>query len=482
MSNFYPNLYTATTPAAVFAPGTGGTLNYNAISTTAPYLGTSPNPILTAPVYENGIGISGQNGISPDLVKNHWLAFGPRLGFAYDLTGNGKTVIRGGYGLMYERMQGNDMYNAGPNQPFSGNIGTFNNVILGTPLVSIGGTANAVGIPVGSITGLDANNYKLPLSSQFSLGIQHTIGKSVFSASYVGTQNRHQNYYTNINLPAQSDLATLVANTGIYNGAVPYLGYNQIAMAQDEANGEYNSLQLSMRGSVKTDLTYQLGYTYSHTNDTSTNPGGSGADLSTVSNPYAGWKYDWGPGAYDHRQVVFANFVYQIPLLKHSDNHLAKTMVGGWELSGIVTAESGAPINLGVSGTTLCGTLGGLDCTVRPDFSGSISYPHTVNEWFSTTPFTAPATDAFGTLGHNALRGPGRDNWNLSLFKNFVFSESRGSSLQFRAEFFNIWNHTQFQGDGINGGIGLNVGAGNFGEITSAYDPREIQLALKLIF
>ena len=110
-------------------------------------------------------------------------------------------------------------------------------------------------------------------------------------------------------------------------------------MASNEGNGDYNSIQLAMRGTVKTDLTYQLGYTYAHSNDPSTNATGSGGDLQAVSNPYAGWKYDFGPSAFDRRNVFFANFVYQIPFLKNSENKLLKATVGGWEISGVVTAE-----------------------------------------------------------------------------------------------------------------------------------------------
>ena len=125
----------------------------------------------------------------------------------------------------------------------------------------------------------------------------------------------------------------------------------------------------------------------------------------------------------------------------------------------------------------------------RPYVTGSISYPKTASQWFNPAVFSAPpctlggpGADCYGNLGFDALRGPGRDNWNLSLFKNFVISESRGSRLELRVETFNTWNHTQFQGDANNGGISVNQGAGNFGAVTSAFDPREFQFGLKLFF
>src|SRR5207253_6558237 len=112
MGNFYPSLYDNAKTAVMLSDGT--------VSPLSPGLGTSPNPILAGvQLYLNGIGIPGQNGVPQGLVNNHWAAFGPRLGFAYDVSGNAKTVVRGGFGIMYERIQGNDMYDAGPNIPFS---------------------------------------------------------------------------------------------------------------------------------------------------------------------------------------------------------------------------------------------------------------------------------------------------------------------------------------------------------------------------
>ncbi len=486
MANFYPGLYNPAN-AGIFALNADGTTNYNVLSPLSPGLGTSPNPIITGPVYVNGIAICGE-GVPKGCVNNSWWNFQPRLGFAYDLRGDGKTVIRGGYGLMNERIQGNDVYDNAGTPPLAASV-AFSGVSLDNPKTTLqtGSTSTAASIPVSTITGLDKNNYRAPLTSQFSLGMQQALGKSVLSVSYVGTQNRHQNYFTEINLPDQSLLplfATSQTARSAYNASLPYQGYSNIRLAQNESNGDYNGLQVSMRGSVvSSDLTYQLGYTYSHANDVSTS-GNSAGDLGNISDPYAGWRYDYGRSNFDHRQIFFVNFVYNIPLLKHSDNKLLKTTLGGWEISGIVTAESGAPINIGIVGAdggTQFVTTG--NSANRPDVtSGSGGDPHTQAQWFNTSIYSDPAPGTWGNAPRNSVEGPGRDNWNVSFFKNFMFSESRGSNLQFRAEFFNIWNHTQWQADSVNNGINNTFGAGGFGSITSAYDPRIIQLALKLYF
>ncbi len=485
MANFYPGLYNANN-AAVFATNPDESINYNIISPDSPGLGPSPDPILAGlDFYTNGIAICGK-GAPKGCVNDSWKNFGPRLGFAYDLFGTGKTVIRGGYGIMYERVQGNDVYNNAGTVPLAASI-NFSNVLLADPTTGVAG-GNSVGIPVNNITGLDQPNYRAPMSTQFSLGVQQALGKSVLSVAYVGTQNRHQSYNTEINLPAFSALPALQADNTTYNAAVPYPGYKSIRMSRNESNGDYNGLQVSMRGSLlSNDLTYQLGYTYSHTNDAQTN-GSSAGDLGTVSNPYAGWKYDFGPSPYDHRQIFFANFVYDIPFMKHSDNKMAKTLIGGWEVSGIITVTSGAPMNIGLSGGNVCSVV--PNCTNRPDTTGKGHDPHTIAEWFDTSIYSTPAAGLWGNTPKDSVYGPGRHNWNLSLFKNFVFSEARGSNLQLRAEFFNIWNHTQLRADTNSGGYNGNLNAGesfgnftnHFGQITNTFDPRIIQLAAKFTF
>jgi len=234
---------------------------------------------------------------------------------------------------------------------------------------------------------------------------------------------------------------------------------------------------------VTRDLQLQFGYTVSRAIDASTDKG-SGGDLNNLTNPYVGWKYDSGPSVYDRTNVAFVNYVYQLPFFRNNNNGFLRTFAGGWELAGIVTLESGAPLNIGVSGSSVSSFLSNTGN--RPDITGKVSYPKKVTAWFDPAAFSAPVcatgTDCYGNLGHNVVRGPGRDNWNLSLNKNFVISAERGTRIEFRAESYNTWNHTQFKGDYNNGGISTNVGAGNFGAITGAFDPRVFQLGIKFIY
>ncbi|MBV8820340.1 MAG: TonB-dependent receptor, partial [Acidobacteriaceae bacterium] len=465
MANFYPGMYDPSKTAILLPNGT--------ISPSSPGLGTSPNPLLAGyQFYLNGIGIEGQNGVPKGLVDNYWLNFGPRIGFAYDLFGDHKTVLRGGFGTMYERIQGNDMYNGGPNVPFSSSV-TFNNISLSDPHTSLqtGGTLTAP-ITVASITGLSKTDYKNSVSYQFSFGVERELWtNSVLSIAYVGNQNRHQSDARNINLPNPSVLPGIINGTVQYNNVVPYLGFGNITLYENAQNSHYNSLQMNLHARVHNDLTLQVAYTYSKAIDQGT---GFGGDLGGVSNPY-NRAYDNGPCFCDRTHIALVNFIYDIPLFRASPNRMLKTVAGGWELSGIVTMETGLPLNI-----TLGGSQGGNGipgATNRPNVNGSVAQPHTFGEWFNPAAFSSPALGQWGNLGKGAIRAPGRNNWNLSMFKSFALFERRpGSRLEIRVESFNAWNHTE------PNGISTTFSSSNFGQVTSVWDPRVFQLGAKLIF
>jgi len=492
MGNFYPNLYD---PAAapIFADAAG-----NNIAPNSPGLGTSPNPILAGTqFYLNGIGIPGKTpGVPKGLVNDHWAAFGPRLGFAYDLTGSGKTVLRGGFGMMYERIQGNDMYNAGPNVPFSTNI-NFSNIQVENPGTQLSNNQPLVApITVASITGLDKVNNNLPVSYQYSIGVQHALSaRTVLELQYVGNQNRNQNAYQETNLPSSANITTLFANNNAdYNLRVPYLGFHSVRQTENIQSSHYNGFQAQIHSQIRHDLTLQAAYTLSRAIDPATGNNGVG-DLNNFDNPYD-VHYDSGPSGLDRTQIAFVNFIYDIPLLRNSSNKLLKSTVGGWQVSGIVAMQTGTPIHISEGGIQNCaqgvnndpvkcaGSLAGTgnissiipNADNRPNVAGGVHYPKTVQSWFSSSAFSPTVAGTWGNLPFNSVRGPGRQNWNLALFKQFVFSETRGSKLEFRAEFFNAFNHTEFNN------VSNTFTNGDFGAVTSAHDPREIQLGLKLYF
>jgi hypothetical protein len=136
--------------------------------------------------------------------------------------------------------------------------------------------------------------------------------------------------------------------------------------------------------------------------------------------------------------------------------------------------QSGLPLNITLGGSQSSNGL--ANATNRPDVNGNVNYPQAVLQFFNTSAFSAPAPGAWGNLTKGMVRGPGRDNWNISLFKDFLLSESRNSRFELRIETFNTFNHTQFKD------VSSSFSSSNFGQVTSTWDPRVFQLGGKLIF
>ncbi|QNI32706.1 TonB-dependent receptor [Alloacidobacterium dinghuense] len=442
------------------------------------------------PFYLNGIREAGVNGFPRGNVQNRYDTWQPRVGFAYDVTGDGKTVLRGGFGMFFERVQGNDVYNAALNPPFAYQP-SANNVYFSNPNSSaLTGSTTSQTFP-STLTNLKYQ-YSPPGTAMYSLGVQRQVAPSIVAVlQYVGSLGWDQNDDRQINTLPLTDpavgyakrqaVATNTANValGIQPNANLYRifpGFSGVQQEENETNFNYNSLQAGLRIENRHGWTVQFSYTWSHELDEVSN------DLNQLTNPFNA-HYDYGSGAFDRRNIFNASYIYNLPWFLHSSNTAERTILGGWVFSGITFAQSGLPQPINYTGPDSLG-LGGNGATNRENQVTGVSYPKKQTAWFSTSSFANPVApwnggtnQGFGNSGKDAVILPGLFNFNMSLFKNIpLTSNEAGPKLELRFESYNTFNHTQFQG------IDANSSDGNFGQVTSSYDARRLQLGAKFFF
>ena len=462
---------------------------------------------------------------TPGLINPDLNNFAPRLGLAYQI--NDKLVLRAGAGLFYGGQENGPYSNPSPgfNPPFSVtqsyNLPCFaNSANPGDTDCSIPGLNNlSQGFPADALTDpntpiLFSINPKLrtPFTSQWHLGFQYQLpSDSVFEVSYAGSHGSHlYNFYNGNQAVPDATFCTTPPNTpgncptdarrpaqqcdnSVFPPACNDVFDTGIDELRSDGFSNYNSLQVRYEKNFSHGLQFEASYTYAHALDDA-----SSAALGSLNNgDFRDQRYpflEYGNSDFDVRHRLVVSYVYQLPFgngkrFGSEATGIKQAAIGNWQVAGITTASTGNYFTVTDAASNVSSSDGGGGVgyyTVRPNLVGNPNgKPCVPGQFFNTCAFednTVPFT--FGNAGRNIVRGPGYQNWDLSIFKMFPISEQK--RFEFRAEFFNIWNHYNpliEPGNQISEEpTPLELGTPQYGFNQGARDPRFIQFALKFYF
>ncbi|MBS1858962.1 MAG: TonB-dependent receptor [Acidobacteria bacterium] len=391
---------------------------------------------------------------APRGFFNSQNVFSPRIGIAWNVAP--KTVIRTGFGIFYNRPQGNMIFSQ-VNVPPILQVSQFENGNLGNP-------AGAAGVlaPNGNLSAIDPNTVN-SYAEQYSFGIQRELPKSILmEISYVGNLGRHLLRQPNINqIPFALNVANVALPTAqqLPSAALyPYAGFTNITQYRSDSTSNYHALQAYAARRMG-NVTFTVSYTFSKALGDSSAEGDNPED-------YLDRHYNYGPLSFDRRHAFVATYVWFLPRLRDK-NVVARNVLGSWQLNGIVRLQTGQYYT-----PTANTSIGGR----RADYLGGpiLAASPTINGWINTAAFGPAPSNRFGNVGPGMVEAPGLQSYNLSLAKNFRIKERY--NLKFQTDFFNAFNVANF--------TGLNTNASDkaFGTLTSAYPPRNIQMQLKLSF
>ncbi len=421
----------------------------------------------------NGLIVAGVNSPFGDAIyateKNNWQ---PRAGLSWDPSGDGKSIVRGGYGLYFDQpLVGIFEQNAFTNPPYVNTV-SFTNASLANPRSGAEpGTAGLRSLIASSVP------FRTPRMQQWNIGYQRQVyRRGSIDVSYVGSHGDHQIQPVDINRPDPSAVVALGSQTA----ASLYRGYNVstsnvgagINMRQTTAYSNYKGLLTQFRHEGGRAGSYTLNYTLSRAQTTATNDRDS-ADLP--QNP-RDLDAEYADARTDRRHIFNATYIIELPFY-HDANAALKAVLGGWQVSGYTTLQSGPPVSRILQSTNNDRRGIFADQVGNPN-AGHLDFPF----WFDPTAFAPSADGTYGNSRRAIFRLPGRNQTDLALSKNFYQMDKR---VQFRADFLNAFNHTQWVGVDNTCDTSLTsctVGTDTFGQITSARNPREIQLSLKLFW